>query len=84
MARLDCTKLNLPGSPALRVRGNDHSPPHFHVEHPDYGALVTIRNPSILAGDMPLAVWKQIWTWTADNQDVLIAEWNRCNPSLKT
>lgn len=45
------------------VHGRDHLPPHFHVIHPDFEALVEIGTRNIIAGSMPTAVAKKVYAW---------------------
>jgi hypothetical protein len=73
-------KLTQFGNVILRVYGNDHLPPHFHVLAPDFSALVGISPVTILRGSVPADVFGEISGWADSNRDRLISEWNLCNP----
>lgn len=64
-------KLATFGNVIIRVRGNDHLPPHFHVIAPDYEALIVIETLDIYAGTLPGDVLKTVRTWAADNNAAL-------------
>lgn len=76
-------KLATFGTAILKVRGNDHNPPHFHVIAPDFHALVEIETLNVWAGYIPNAVLDVVRTWAMDAQNfaALCQEWNRCNPA---
>ncbi|GAA4258909.1 DUF4160 domain-containing protein [Azospirillum formosense] len=69
-------KLATIGKVTIRVFGNDHLPPHFHVKGTDFEALVAI------AGDLPTATRKEVLAWATANRDALVAEWNTWNPTI--
>ncbi len=75
-------KLAQFGKVAVRIFGNDHPPPHFHVTAPDFRAIVAIDTLEVLAGQMPRDVLETISTWARANRNALIADWNAYNPGL--
>ena len=77
-------KLAQFGKVMIKIRGNDHLPPHFHVITPDYDTLVTIRPVAVHRGSLPSDVWAVVRDWAEDHQALLITEWNRWNPNHRT
>ncbi len=75
-------KLATIGKATIRVFGNDHLPPHFHVKGTDFEALVSIETFEVIAGDLPTAIRKEVQTWAAANKDRLVSEWNAWNPNI--
>lgn len=75
-------KLATIGTVTIRVRGNDHLPPHFHVEGTDFEALVSIAPVEVIAGDLPTATRKEVFAWAVANKARLITEWNTWNPNI--
>lgn len=73
-------KLAQFGKVVLKVYGNDHLPPHFHVIAPDFAALVSVEPVAILRGSVPADIWATVSAWAEASRPALIAEWNRCNP----
>jgi hypothetical protein len=73
------------GNATIRVFGNDHLPPHFHVLSPDAEALIEIATLEVIAGTLPRGkVGRQIIEWAAAHKPEIIAEWNRINPRFPT
>jgi hypothetical protein len=73
-------KLHTIGKISFRVYANDHLPPHFHVVHPQFHALVVIETLAIYAGSIPAQFERHVTAWATPNRPALIAEWNRVNP----
>lgn len=40
----------------IKMRHDDHHPPHIHVEYQGFTALVEISSGNIIAGDLPKKV----------------------------
>ncbi len=40
----------------IKMRHDDHPPPHIHVEYQGFTALVEISSGNIIAGDLPRKV----------------------------
>ncbi|CAO3411716.1 DUF4160 domain-containing protein [Azospirillum largimobile] len=75
-------KLATFGKVVIRIYGNDHLPPHFHVKGPEFDALVSIETFEVIAGDLPAAARKEAMGWAAANRSLLISEWNSWNPNI--
>lgn len=75
-------KLGNIGKAVIRINVRDHHPAHFHVIAPDFEALVTIDPVAIYRGSMPASIWAVVAPWAVANRALVVAEWNRCNPSL--
>ena len=73
-------RLHQIGNLIIRVYGNDHLPPHFHVITPDHEALVEIETFAIRAGSLPTKSRTSALGWATENRERIIAEWNRLNP----
>lgn len=54
-------KLPKVGKVEIKVRGNDHLPPHFHVVGPDFDAQVEIATLRVLKGSLPK---RAAWCWS--------------------
>ena len=76
-------RLHTLGKIEIRVNGRDHLPPHFHVVHHDFQALVLIETMVIHKGSIPGAHLRAVIDWAVGNRDLIVAEWNRCNPRLQ-
>lgn len=73
-------RLHAIGKIIITVYANDHLPPHFHVVHPDFEALIEIETLSIMVGALPSQVSKRVMKWVRANVDMIKQEWNRINP----
>lgn len=67
------------GKFTIRVNGFEHPPVHAHVLHPDGRAMVYL-NGTVKNTGVPDAVMKEAKSWIAANQQVVLDEWNTCNP----
>ena len=75
-------KLATIGKATIRVFGNDHLPPHFHVKGGGIEALVSIDPVAVIAGDLPTALRQEVFAWAATHKAALVAEWNTWNPHV--
>lgn len=75
-------KLATIGKVTIRVFGNDHLPPHFHVKGAGIDAQLSIETVEVIAGDLPAALHKEIKAWVAANRPALVTEWNTWNPHV--
>lgn len=73
-------KVHAIGKTIITVYANDHLPPHFHIVHPDFEALVEIATFATLAGALKSAAGKAALKWAVSNAQAIKAEWNRVNP----
>lgn len=67
------------GNILIRVFGEDHAPPHFHVVTPDHEAMVRIADLQVHAGSIDRKSLRIAIAWAAENIDLLEAEWRRLN-----
>ena len=63
----------------ISVYFKDHNPPHFHVDQGGDEAVITIRDLTVLHGNV--RGMKAVKEWAAANRDALIKKWNECNPN---
>ena len=75
----DVGKLDAIGKVIITVYSNDHLPPHFHVVHPDFEALIEIETSTVLAGSLPPRFCRAVMEWVSANTAAIKAEWNRIN-----
>jgi hypothetical protein len=68
------------GNLKIRIYMNDHNPPHFHVETPDYRATIGIADFRILDGALDRRTLDVALAWARPNKKVLEDEWKRLNP----
>lgn len=64
------------------VYANDHLPPHFHIVHPDFEALIEIIGFAVYAGEVKGPAGKRAMAWAKENIELIKAEWNRVNPTF--
>lgn len=77
-------RLHAIGKVIVYIYANDHLPPHFHVIHPDFEALIEIETLKLLAGSLSRVARKPVMKWARENREALVAEWNRINPRFPT
>lgn len=66
------------GAIQVRMFLDDHNPPHIHVDFPDYTARINLRTFDIMDGRLPQHVSSSIISWARQNQQELLANWERC------
>jgi hypothetical protein len=54
---------------------NDHAPPHFHVRHGEYKAIIAIKGPVILDGYLPARAFGLVAEWTSLHEVELVEDW---------
>jgi hypothetical protein len=54
----------------------DHNPPHFHVKHDDYHAIINIENGEI-KGNLTRRDLQLIYEWLDMHKDELMDNWCR-------
>ncbi|UFZ04615.1 DUF4160 domain-containing protein [Bradyrhizobium ontarionense] len=62
------------------VYANDHLPPHFHILHPDFEALIVIETFATYAGSLKGTAGRDAMSWAVENIQAIKTEWNRVNP----
>ena len=63
----------------IAVYGREHGVPHFHIEGRDFRASVGIESLDLIIGTVPGKVFAEATKWAADNQAVLISNWQELN-----
>lgn len=68
---------------SIRIYFHDtdrHKTPHFHAVTAEDQALFAIPGIDLLEGGLPQPAYARVCAWARANRDLLITEWNRCNP----
>jgi len=60
----------------IYINSGDHNPPHFHVYHKDYEALISINNFEIIAGELPNKIYNEVFAWASKNQIAILENWH--------
>ena len=66
----------------IRIRLNDHAPPHFHVVYGEEMATVDMRTLRILAGSLRPRVRGLVVEWAAAHEQELLADWDLARRGL--
>ena len=61
----------------------DHLPPHFHIEHGDDDAELTIATLDVLAGNLSLVVLRKVREWASPRQAALALNWVKCQSHIQ-
>ncbi|MGC2775040.1 MAG: DUF4160 domain-containing protein [Bradyrhizobium sp.] len=80
MGEADMGKLHTIGKTIITVYANDHLPPHFHILHPDFEALIVIETFATYAGSLKGTAGRDAMSWAVENIQAVKTEWNRVNP----
>ncbi len=56
---------------------DEHPPPHFHVKHGNYRAIIDILTGSIIKGKLPKSALKPLEEWRILHNQELLDNWNR-------
>jgi hypothetical protein len=62
---------------------DDHNPPHFHAEYNDNEVLISIKDLSVIKGDLPPRVMGLAMEWAMLHQTELLENWNKLEKSGK-
>jgi hypothetical protein len=60
---------------AIRFNYREHNPPHFHAEYNEWMASISIRELSVLQGELPQRILALVLEWASDHRDELMADW---------
>lgn len=60
----------------IYMYANEHNPPHFHVWHEDYKAIITIQD-GIITGSLPRRALRLVYEWLDLHKDELMENWER-------
>jgi hypothetical protein len=55
----------------------DHHPPHFHARYQAHKAVVRIRPPGLIAGELPPRALGMVIEWARLHESELLANWLR-------
>ena len=67
----------------ISIYFDDHNPPHFHVEYNDNEALISIKDLSVIKGNLPARVMGLAIEWARLHQTELLENWNMVKDSGK-
>jgi hypothetical protein len=67
------------GAVIVRMYADDHAPPHFHIESPDFEVLVRISDLSVIAGDARAAQIAEVIHWAEKERQALALKWLELN-----
>lgn len=65
------------------VYSRDHLPPHFHASYGEYEVLITIRDGTVYAGELPARKLRETLEFLAGNRDDLLETFYQLNPNLR-
>jgi hypothetical protein len=65
----------------IRMRFDEHNPPHFHAEYGEHNASYLLDG-SILVGSLPNKQDKMVREWAQDHQDELSKAWEDCRNKI--
>jgi hypothetical protein len=54
---------------------DDHNPPHFHVRYNDFRARISIKDLSLLEGELPPRVLGLVMEWAGLHKNELLENW---------
>ncbi len=60
----------------IRMRYNDHPPPHIHAHYGEYDVTIEIET-GIVTGRMSRSALTLIWTWLDQHRADLMDNWER-------
>jgi hypothetical protein len=66
----------------IRMRYNDHAPPHFHVHAGGSMAAIGLRPLRILEGELRPRVLGLVIEWAALHQEELLLDWDLARKRL--
>lgn len=67
------------GKVLIRMFGNDHDPPHFHIWTPDMEMQIALADLSTLRGSIRKRDYDTAMAWARENRSLLQAAWNELN-----
>ena len=56
---------------------DDHNPPHFHAKYGDEEALISIRDFSVIEGQLSSRALGMVIEWASLHQDELMGNWKK-------
>ncbi len=67
------------GAIVVRMYADDHAPPHFHIEAPEFEVLVRISDLTIYAGEARPAQIAEVLRWADRERSALALKWAELN-----
>ncbi len=61
----------------IRMRANDHPPPHFHVFYGEHSASMEIGTGAVMKGWLPPRIRRMVEAWAAMRQNELRFAWQQ-------
>ena len=61
----------------IRMYFKDHDPAHFHVSYEKYNAMVSIKDFSIIQGNLPLRIHAYVIEWGLLHKKELMKNWKK-------
>ena len=58
---------------------DDHVPPHIHLWHPNWEALIDLRTFTVFRGSAPRGELSEAIAWARENLELLMAKWEELN-----
>ena len=68
----------------ISMYGNDHNPPHFHVQYNDFRAIIEIQSGEIIQGSLPSKQLKYVQVWADIHKDELFENFAKLQSDKKT
>lgn len=62
----------------IKIHGDDHNPPHVHIDGSDFNLSIQISSLEIIAGKVTHKAKKAI-AWVKENQTFLMKRWYEIN-----
>jgi hypothetical protein len=67
------------GAIVVRMYADDHAPPHFHIEAPDFEVLVRLPDFAVIAGAARPGQIAEVLEWAAERRAALEMKWSELN-----
>jgi hypothetical protein len=67
------------GAIVVRMYADDHAPPHFHIEAPDFEVLVRLSDFAVIAGAARPGQIAEVLEWAAERRGALALKWSELN-----
>lgn len=68
----------------ITMYGDDHNPPHFHVQYNEFRAIIEIETGEILQGSLPSKQLKYVQVWSDIHKEELMSNFVNLNSETKT
>ena len=59
----------------IKMYFGDHTPPHFHAEHSEFAAQISIVDFAIMNGYLPPKALALVVEWASNHKDELLENW---------